>query len=305
VEPFLALVGPTASGKTEAALQVAEALGAEILSIDSMLVYRGMDVGTAKPTAEQRARIPHHLLDLVEPSEAFSVAAFQAAAREVADDVRRRGRWPLLVGGSGLYFRAVVDDLEFPGTDPGIRGTLEGEASAWGADVIHRRLAEMDPAAASKIDPGNVRRTVRALEVAAITGKPFSSYAAAWGSYPPDRVRAAGLRITPEHLARKVEGRVKEMLAAGWLEEVEKLVAAGFGGWLTSTQAIGYAELARHLADELSLEDAVEQTVKRTRKLARRQMAWLRRDPRIRWFDAGEEGARGVADDVVAYLEDA
>jgi tRNA dimethylallyltransferase len=305
VEPFLALVGPTASGKTEAALQVAEALGAEILSIDSMLVYRGMDVGTAKPTAEQRARIPHHLLDLVEPKEAFSVAAFQAAARDAAEDVRRRGSRPLLVGGSGLYFRAVVDDLEFPGTDPGIRGALEGESSALGADMMHRRLAEMDPAAASKIEPGNVRRTVRALEVAAITGKPFSSYAAAWESYPPDRVRAAGMRIPPEHLARKVEGRVKEMLAAGWLEEVEKLVAAGFGGWLTSTQAIGYAELARHLADELSLEDAVQQTVKRTRKLARRQMAWFRRDPRIRWFDAGEEGARGVADDVVAYLEDA
>jgi tRNA dimethylallyltransferase len=305
VEPFLALVGPTASGKTEAALRVAEALGAEILSIDSMLVYRGMDVGTAKPTAEQRARIPHHLLDLVEPKEAFSVAAFQVAAREAADEVRRRGSRPLLVGGSGLYFRAVVDDLEFPGTDPGIRGTLEGEASAVGADMMHRRLAEMDPAAASRIEPANVRRIVRALEVAAITGKPFSSYAAAWESYPPDRVRAAGVRITPEHLARKVEGRVKEMLAAGWLEEVEKLAAAGFGGWLTSTQAIGYAELARHLADELSLEDAVQQTVKRTRKLARRQMAWFRRDPRIRWFDAGEEGARGVADDVVAYLEDA
>lgn len=305
MEPFLALVGPTASGKTEAALQVAEALGAEILSIDSMLVYRGMDVGTAKPTAEQRARIPHHLLDLVEPSQAFSVAAFQAAAREAADDVRHRGPRPLLVGGSGLYFRAVVDDLEFPGTDAEIRGTLEGEASVLGADRMYRRLAEMDPLAASKIEPGNVRRTVRALEVAAIMGKPFSSYAAAWESYPPDRVRAAGVGLTPEHLAGRVESRVNEMLAAGWLEEVEKLIAAGFGGWLTSTQAIGYAELARHLEHRLSLEDAVQQTLKRTRKLARRQMAWFRRDPRIRWFDAGEEGASGVVGDVVAYLEDA
>ena len=305
MEPFLALVGPTASGKTEAALQVAEALGAEILSIDSMLVYRGMDVGTAKPTAEQRARIPHHLLDLVEPSQAFSVAAFQAAAHEAADDVRRRGPRPLLVGGSGLYFRAVVDDLEFPGTDPGIRGTLEGEASVLGADRMYRRLAEMDPVAASKIEPGNVRRTVRALEVAAITGKPFSSYAAAWESYPPDRVRAAGVGLRPEQLADRVESRVNEMLAAGWLEEVEKLIATGFGGWLTSTQAIGYAELAGHLEHRLSLEDAVQQTLKRTRKLARRQMAWFRRDPRIRWFDAGEEGASGVVGDVVAYLEDA
>ena len=303
--PFLALVGPTASGKTEAALQVAEALDAEILSIDSMLVYRGMDVGTAKPTAEQRARIPHHLLDLVEPSEPFSVAAFQAAAREAADDVRRRGPRPLLVGGSGLYFRAVVDGLEFPGTDPGIRGTLEDEASVLGAERMYRRLAETDPVAASKIEPGNVRRTVRALEVAAITGRPFSSYAAAWESHPPDRVRAAGVRLTPEHLASRVERRIEDMLATGWLGEVEKLIAAGFGDWLTSTQAIGYAELARHLEHRLSLEDAVQQTVKRTRKLARRQMAWFRRDPRIRWFDAGEEGARGVVDDVVAYLGDA
>jgi tRNA dimethylallyltransferase len=180
VEPFLALVGPTASGKTEAALRVAEALGAEILSIDSMQVYRGMDVGTAKPTAEQQARIPHHLLDFVEPSEPFSVAAFQAAAREAADDVRRRGARPLLVGGSGLYLRAVVDRLEFPGTESDVRDDLEEEAAVVGADRMHGRLAEMDPVAASKFEPANVRRTVRALEVAAITGRPFSSYASAW-----------------------------------------------------------------------------------------------------------------------------
>ena len=305
MEPFLALVGPTASGKTEAALEVALALGAEILSVDSMLVYRGMDVGTAKPTSEQQARIPHHLLDLVEPSEPFSVAAFQAAARDSAIDVRRRGARPLLVGGSGLYFRAVVDGLEFPGTETETRRTLEGEAAALGPDRMYRRLAEMDPVAASKIDPANVRRTVRALEVAAITGNPFSSYAAAWESYPPDRVRVAGIGLAPEQLSHRVEVRVQEMLAAGWLDEVEKLVVGGFGGWLTSSQAIGYAELARHLEQELSLEDAVQQTVKRTRNLARRQMAWFRRDPRIRWFDAGTEGASGVVADVVAYLEGA
>jgi tRNA dimethylallyltransferase len=305
VEPFLALVGPTASGKTEAALQVAEALGAEILSIDSMQVYRGMDVGTAKPTPEQRAQVPHHLLDLIEPSEAFSVAAFQAVARVAADDVRRRGLRPLLVGGSGLYLRAVVDELEFPGTEPDVRGDLEEEAAAVGAERMHGRLAEMDPDAASKIEPANVRRTVRALEVAAITGRPFSSYAFAWDSYPPDRVRAAGVRLTPDQLSDRVDARVRGMLAAGWLDEVERLVAGGFGGWLTSSQAIGYAEFARHLESELSLEDAVRQTVKRTRHLARRQMAWFRRDPRIRWFDAGLEGAPSLVGELVAYLEGA
>lgn len=305
MEPFLALVGPTASGKTEAALRVAEALGAEILSIDSMQVYRGMDIGTAKPTPAQRARVPHHLLDLVDPSEAFSVAAFQAAALEAADDVRRRGPRPLLVGGSGLYLRAVVDRLEFPGTESDVRGDLEEEAAAVGAERLHGRLAEMDPVAASKIEPANVRRTVRALEVAAITGRPFSSYAAAWDSYPTDRVRAAGVRLTPEELSSRAEERVQEMLDAGWIDEVEALVADGFGGWLTSTQAIGYAELARYLAGELGREDAVRQTVTRTRHLARRQMAWFRRDPRVRWFDAGADGAASVVNDLVAYLEGA
>jgi tRNA dimethylallyltransferase len=305
VEPFLALVGPTASGKTEAALRVAEALGAEILSIDSMQVYRGMDVGTAKPTAEQRARVRHHLLDLVAPREAFWVAAFQAAARAAADAVRRRGARPLLVGGSGLYLRAVVDRLEFPGTESDVRDDLEEEAAVVGADRMHGRLAEMDPVAASKIEPANVRRTVRALEVAAITGRPFSSYASAWDDYPADRVRAAGVRLTPEQLSSRAEERVREMLAAGWIEEVETLVAGGFGGWLTSTQAIGYAELARHLAGELGLEDAVRETITRTHRLARRQKAWFRRDPRVRWFDAGDGGAASVVDDLVAYLEGA
>ena len=296
-----AIIGPTASGKSDLAL--ARRVRGEILSVDSMQVYRGMDVGTAKPTAGQRDRVRHHLLDLVEPSEAFSVAAFQAAAREAADDVRRRGARPLLVGGSGLYLRAVVDRLKFPGTESDVRDDLEEEAAFVGAERMHGRLAEMDPAAASKIEPANVRRTVRALEVAVITGRPFSFYAAAWDSYPPDRVRAVGVRLTPAQLSSRAEERVQEMLAAGWIDEVETLVAGGFGGWLTSTQAIGYAELARHLAGELSLEDAVRQTVTRTHRLARRQMAWFRRDPRIRWFDAGDDGAGSVVSDLVAYLE--
>jgi tRNA dimethylallyltransferase len=201
-----------------------------------------------------------------------------------------------------LYFRALVDDLEFPGTDATTRGELEAEASAIGAGSMYRRLADTDPAAAAKIDPENVRRTVRALEVAAITGRPFSSYAGAWERYPGDRVRAAGVRVAPEALGARIGSRVLAMVEGGLLDEVRGLVDRGFGGWLTSTQAIGYAEFAAHLRGRLTLDEAVERTVSRTRQLARRQMAWFRRDPRIRWFEAGEGGALEVLDDMRAYL---
>jgi len=295
---LLALVGPTASGKTEAALAIAPHLGAEIVSVDSMLVYRGMDVGTGKPTAEQRAAVPHHLLDLAEPSERFTVARFQELARGVLRSVAR----PFLVGGSGLYLRAVVDDLAFPPEDPVVRASLEAEADDLGAEALYRRLAEMDPVAAARIEPGNVRRIIRALEVTAISGAPFSSFGASWDRYDADRVRAAGIRLDREAQRARIAERVLAMLENGWLDEVQALMDRGFGAWLTASQAIGYAELAEHLDGRLSLDEAAERTVKRTRELARRQMAWFRRDPRIRWFDAGAGGASEVADDIRAYL---
>jgi tRNA dimethylallyltransferase len=301
--PLLTLVGPTAAGKTEAGIAVAERLGAEIVSVDSMLVYRGMDVGTAKPTAEQRARVPHHLLDVAEPSEPFSVARYQELAREAVAGIRSRGRRVLLVGGSALYERAVVDDLGFPGTDLHTRRDLEAEAAVVGAAGLHDRLAASDPAAAAKIEPGNVRRTVRALEVAELTGRPFSSFAEGWDVYEPDRVRASGISMPAPILRTRIEARVAEMLERGWLDEVRGLVERGFGAWLTSAQAIGYAELARHLAGELTLDAAIAGTVKRTRALVRRQLAFFRRDPRIRWFEAGEAGAEPLVEDVIAYLE--
>jgi tRNA dimethylallyltransferase len=300
--PLLALVGPTAEGKTGAGIAVAELLCAEIVSVDSMLVYRGMDVGTAKPTAAQRARVPHHLLDVAEPSEPFSVARYQELAREAIAGIRGRGRRVLLVGGSALYERAVVDELGFPGTDAGTRKGLEAEAAVVGAAGLHGRLAASDPAAAARIEPGNVRRTVRALEVAQLTGQPFSSFAGGWETYEAHRVRAAGISMPSPVLRARIETRVAEMLERGWLDEVRGLVERGFGSWLTSAQAIGYAELARHLAGELTLDAAVAGTVKRTRALARRQLAFFRRDPRIRWFEAGEAGAEPLVEDVVAYL---
>ncbi|MGZ8599518.1 MAG: tRNA (adenosine(37)-N6)-dimethylallyltransferase MiaA [Actinomycetota bacterium] len=299
---FLALVGPTAAGKSEAATTLAERLDAEIVSVDSMLVYRGMDIGTAKPSPEQLARVPHHLIDVADPSEPFSVARFQAIARDAVEDVWARGRRVLLAGGTVLYLRAVVDDLGFPATDPAVRAELEVEAARVGPERLYERLAATDPVAAAKIEPENVRRTIRALEVATITGRPFSSFARAWERYEPERVRAAGVDVPREALTLRIESRVAAMVAAGVVDEVRGLVDRGFGSWITASQAIGYAEFARHLAGELTLSEAVAGTVRRTRELARRQMAFLRRDPRIRWFRT-REGAEALVEEIAEYLD--
>ena len=292
----LALVGPTATGKTEASVLLARRLGAEIVVIDSMTVYRGMDVGTAKPSPEERAGVPHHLLDAVDPVEPFSVARFQALAREALASIRDRGRTALLVGGSGLYYRAVVDDLEFPGTDPGVRGALRAEAAALGPQALHRRLAGFDPRAAAGMEPSNARRAVRALEVAAITGRPFSSFARAWDRYPDGRVRAAGVTMPPDVLRARIEARVRRQLDQGLVDEVRALLDRGFA--VTASQAIGYLEMAEHLAGRYGLEEAAERMVRRTRNLARRQMAWFRRDPRVRWLEAGPQGAAALVDEI-------
>jgi tRNA dimethylallyltransferase len=304
VPRFLALVGPTASGKTEAGMAIARRLGAEVVSVDSMLVYRGMDVGTAKPTQADRALVPHHLVDVAEPEEPFSVARYQQLASEAVAGVEDRGRRALLVGGSGLYFRAVVDDLEFPATDPVARRELEAQADALGPDRLYERLTDLDPAAAARIQPSNVRRTVRALEVATVTGRPFSSYAEPWERYPEERVRAAGVEISRDVLAVRIESRIGAMVDAGFVDEVRAMLDRGLSRWLTASQAIGYAEFARHLQGELSLEEAVALTTRRTKELARRQMVWFRRDPRIRWFRADERGAVGIQDELERFLRD-
>jgi tRNA dimethylallyltransferase len=298
----LALVGPTATGKTDASLELARRLDAEILTVDSTVVYRGLDVGTAKPTTLERAAVPHHLIDVVDPAEPFSVARFQTLAREALGVIRARGHRALLVGGSGLYFRAVVDDLAFPGTDPHTRGLLESEAAALGPERMHARLADLDAEAAAKIDPRNVRRTVRALEVAALTGRPFSRFAEVWQRYPAGRVRAAGVRIPAPVLARRIEARVHRMVEEGLVEEVRRLLDRSLGRFLTCSQAIGYVEVAEHLAGRMSLDEVVRRTIRRSKALARRQMAWFRRDPRIRWFDAGAGGAAERVDDIERFL---
>lgn len=299
--PLLAIVGPTAAGKSAAAIDVALRLGAEIISVDSMLLYRGMDIGTAKPTPADRARVPHHCIDIADPREDLSVSTFQASARAAVAGIRDRGRVPLLVGGSGLHFRAVVDDLDFPGTDPAVRARLEDEARDVGPEALHERLTRVDPAAAAVIAPANVRRTVRALEVAVVTGRPFSSYQGEWSRFASDGLRVVGVEVDRAVLASRIERRVRDMVAAGFVDEVRDLLADGRLSSRTAAQAIGYAEVSRHLAGACTLEEAIGLTVKRTRALARRQYVWFRRDPRIRWLRA-DDGAGTVVDDMLEHL---
>jgi tRNA dimethylallyltransferase len=282
----VALVGTTASGKSALAL----ALGRrdptiEIVSVDSMQVYRGMDVGTAKPTAAERAEVPHHLIDIADPWDEFTVAWFAAEARRAVDDIEARGRRALLVGGTGLYLRAVVDDLRVPGRFADVRDALDAEADTV---ALHARLAELDPVAAGRMEPTNRRRVVRALEVTLGSGRPFSSYGPGLGAYPPSRYHLVGVRIPHEVVARRIEARYRRQMADGFLAEVERLLADPRGLSRTARQALGYRELASHVEDAVPLDEAVDLAVRRTRRFARRQASWFGRDPRIRWLDAAE-----------------
>ena len=283
----LALVGCTASGKSSVALAVAAALGdLELVTVDSMQVYRGMDLGTAKPTpAEQRA-VPHHLLDLVDPADEFTVSEFQAAARAAIADIEARGRRPLLVGGTGLYLRAVVDDLVIPGQFPAVRTELEAEPDT---AALHRRLHVLDPPAASRMEPSNRRRVVRALEVTLGSGRPFSSFGPGLDAYPVTAYDLVGLERPVEVLNERVAARYRDQVAAGFVDEVRALAAAPGGLGRTASQALGYAELLAVVRGELDLDEALELATVRTRRFARRQRSWFRRDPRITWFDLGAD----------------
>ncbi|MDQ3979087.1 MAG: tRNA (adenosine(37)-N6)-dimethylallyltransferase MiaA, partial [Actinomycetota bacterium] len=276
----------TASGKSAVAVALARRLGdVELVSVDSMQVYRGMDIGTAKPTAAERAEVPYHLLDLVDPEEDFSVARFQAEAARVLAGIEERGHRALLVGGTGLYLQAVVDGLTVPGSWPRLRAELETEAATpVGIAALYQRLAVLDPPAASRIEPANARRIVRALEVTLGGGRPFSSYGPGLAAFPPTRFRLAGIWLPRSVVAARVEARYTAQLAAGFLDEVRALAARPGRLSRTARQALGYRELLDHVAGKCSLEQAVEQAVQRTRAFARRQRMWFRRDPRIVWF---------------------
>lgn len=285
----LVLVGPTASGKSAVALELAlrrRAAGelVELVSMDSMAVYRGMDIGTTTPTAAERAAVPHHVVDLVEPDHEFSVAEFVAAVDAALDDIEDRGGRAILVGGTGLYVRAVVDALELPGRYPEVAERLAAETDT---ARLHERLRTLDPVAAARMEPDNRRRILRALEVTEGSGRPFSSFGPGLESYPPTPFVLAGLEVPREQLAERIARRVDDQLAAGFLDEVRNLRARPGGVGRTAAQALGYGELAEHLEGSCTLDEAVDATVLRTRQFAVRQIRWFRRDPRITWLDHG------------------
>jgi tRNA dimethylallyltransferase len=296
-QPVITVVGPTATGKSGLSLRLARALGGEIVNADSMQLYRGMDIGTAKLAPSERGGVRHHLLDIWEVTRTASVSEYQRLARAAISEIRDRGRIPILVGGSGLYVRAAIDQLEFPGTDPLLRDGLEAELAECGAAAMHARLQRADPAAAAAILPGNGRRIVRALEVIQLSGRPFSATLPGYESlYPAVQI---GLRLPRAELDRRIAGRVSQMWQAGFVAEVRELAGRGLRTGRTASRALGYAQVLRFLAGEWPEQQAAAETVRATRRFARRQEAWFRRDPRITWLEADEPGA---ADRALALL---
>lgn len=286
------LVGPTASGKSALAVAVAQRLSAsghpaEIVNADSMAIYRGMDIGTAKPDAEQRRAVRHHLVDIADPSEPASVADFQHRARAVIAELRGAGVIPLLVGGSALYTRAIVDEFDFPGTDPAVRARWQARADELGSVALHAELARLNPQAAAQILPGNERRIVRALEVIELTGD-FRAELPQWSYALPD-VHQFGMALERDQLDLRIEQRVQQMWRRGLVDEVRALAAHGLADAPTASRALGYQQVLAHLAGELSDEQAREQTIAGTRRFARKQLGWWRRDPRITWLESGDQ----------------
>jgi len=281
---LVAVVGATATGKSGLAIELARALGGEVVNADSMQLYRGMDIGTAKePTAAWRG-VPHHLLDVWPVTRTANVADYQQLARASIEDITARGCVPILAGGSGLYIRAALEDLQFPGTDDGTRARLEAELDQVGPAALHARLATLDPAAAAAILPGNGRRIVRALEVIEISGRPFTATMPAYDQGRP--AIQIGLTLPRPELDRRIAARVDRMWQAGFEEEVRALTGEGLREGKTASRALGYQQMLRYLDGDGTLDEAREETVRATRRFARRQESWFRRDPRVCWLDA-------------------
>ena len=304
--PLIVLVGPTAVGKTALSMCLAEQVGGEIVSADSRQVYRGMDIGTAKATAGERARVPHHLLDIVYPDQVLSLAQFQELAYAAIDDILARGRIPLLVGGTGQYVMAVVEGWQVPRVPPDevLRSKLYRQAEEEGADTLHAQLQALDPTAAGRIDPRNVRRVVRALEVCLVTGQPFSAQQSK--SPPPYDLLIIGLALPRPQLYQRIDDRVDQMMEAGLEDEVLGLVAAGYGFDLPAMSGVGYSQFGPYLDGQASLEDVVREIKRVTRRFVRHQGHWFRQeDARIHWFDAVPDPCPAVLEQVQGFLSPA
>jgi tRNA dimethylallyltransferase len=303
---LIAIVGPTAVGKTAVSLYLAKLIDAEIISADSMQVYKGMDIGTAKPSLGERETIPHHLIDIIEPEKPFSVAEYQKLARSKIREIQKRGRFPLLVGGSGLYIRAVIDKLDFPSGNISseIRQKLEERAAKVGSKKLFQELIKIDPEAAQFIHPNNLRRIIRALEVYYLTGRQFSYFHKQWKVKKSIyNLKMFGLAMERSKLYANINSRVNKQIEQGLLEEVKRLVKKGYKHFLTSRQALGYKELVEHLEGKASLEEAINLVKRRTRKYARRQLIWFRADPRIHWIDVTNLSVEEVVQKVKTELE--
>ncbi|MGE5135352.1 MAG: tRNA (adenosine(37)-N6)-dimethylallyltransferase MiaA [Gemmatimonadota bacterium] len=295
--PVIAVVGATAAGKSDLAIELALALGGEVVNADSMQLYRGMDIGTAKLTPAGQRGVPHHLLSVWDVRYPANVAEYQAMAQAVLTEVEARGRVPVLAGGSGLYVRAALGDLDFPGTDPAVRQRLEDELAEAGPARLHTRLAAADPAAAAAILPSNGRRIVRALEVIEVSGRPFAAAMPAYEhKFPAVQL---GLAVSRPELDQRIAARTERMWRDGFVAEVRELARAGLREGRTASRALGYAQVLRFLAGECTEEEAKAETILATRRFARRQEAWFRRDPRITWLDAAGADLAGRALDTI------
>lgn len=298
----IAVVGPTASGKSDLALDLAEAFGGEIINIDAMQLYRGMDIGTAKLTVDERRGIPHHLLDVLEVTETATVARYQHDAIEIAEQLMASGRVPVIVGGSMMYVQSLLDEWSFPATDPVVRARWESVLAEQGVVAVHAALVEADPVAAASILPTDGRRMVRALEVVELTGQPFAASAPQIGE-PRWGTRILGVDRDTEELDARIRLRTDQMFANGLVGEVEGLISRGLRAGVTAPRAIGYSQVLAYLDGEYDLTEAVERTFIGTRRYVRRQRSWFRRDSRVQWLDGGADGLLDSARDALVNLD--
>lgn len=286
--PLIIICGPTATGKSDLALEVAEKFNGEIINADSMQLYEGMNIGTAKLTLEERAGIPHHLLDILKVNQDASVAQYQELARAAIDEIRGRGKAVIVVGGTGLYIKSIIDEMNFPETDPALRKKLEEESELLGAAELYSRLRLLDPEAAAAIEPANTRRIIRALEVIEVTGKPYSANLPSDTSLRYPDALHIGLAMERTALAPRIQARVHRMFEQGLISEVEGLLESGLLEGNTAQRAIGYAQVIALIRGELNQSQAIEETIVATRQYVRRQETWFKRDLRIQWIDQGQ-----------------